>query len=392
MEATTTMCDLHMSGTPGEAAPPPDAGQAVSRRRILGAAGASAAAVTAGGVLFAGAPAARAVQTASAGPALGPLSVTLLGTAGGPEPLAARFGISSALTLNGTTYVIDCGRGSVSQYLRTGLSLASLDGIFLTHLHSDHTVDYYSYPLLAATTPAAFAPVTVYGPGPAGEQSLAASAPGPVPGTAGLTALAGQSFAASSTFFMAEHIGVDPGSLVSVREVMPPSGSGASLSVPAPVMSPFTVAETSDMTVSAICVSHGAAYPAYAYRFDTDHGSVVFSGDTAPTPNIVTLAKGADLLVHEVVDLAAFAGLGLPQALITHLADVHTDVTLLGEIAAEAGVGELVTTHLGPPDPSVVSDAQWRTLLRDSASKAGYRGRMIPGRDLMSLPVGRSRP
>jgi ribonuclease BN (tRNA processing enzyme) len=152
-------------------------------------------------------------------------------------------------------------------------------------------------------------------------------------------------------------------------------------------MAPFTVMETSDLKVSAILVPHGAAFPAYAYRFDTDHGSVVFSGDTARTPNIPVLAQNADLLVHEVVDLAAFSGPGFPPFLVTHLKAVHTDVTALGAIAAESGVKSLATTHLGPGDPRLVSDETWRKLLRDSARSADYHGRMTLGQDLMRITV-----
>lgn len=353
----------------------------MSRRRALGTLGLSASALAASDLLGRQSVA----RAAPAAPAAG-LSVTLLGTNGGPPPLAARFGISTALVVNGKTYVIDCGRGSLSQYVRAGFSLTSLAGIFLTHLHSDHTVDYFSYPLLSATT-GAFTSTEVYGPGPAGEQSLVPSAPGPVPGIAALTSLANQAFAASTTFFKAEKVGADPVTLVNVHEVMPPASAGASLATPAPEMAPFTVVETSDVKVSAILVPHGAVYPAYAYRFDTDHGSVVFSGDTAPTPNIITLAQGADLLVHEAVDLAVYETLGLPPALLDHLKAVHTDVSLLGQIAAESGARALVVTHLGPGDPTILSDAGWRQALRDSARQARFRGPVILGEDLMSVPV-----
>jgi ribonuclease BN (tRNA processing enzyme) len=281
-------------------------------------------------------------------------------------------------------YVVDCGLGSASQYARAGLPVQSLAGIFLTHLHCDHTVDYFSYPLYAYGG----APISVYGPSPAGENSLVASAPGPVPGTAAMTTLASRQFAASSSFFIAEQIGVDPATLVSVNEVMPPPGAGASLSNPAPAgMAPFTVMETDDMKVSAICVPHGVVYPAYAYRFDTDHGSVVFSGDTSVTPNIPRLARQADLLLHETVDLAVYESNGSSPALIQHMRDTHTDVTLLGQVAAESDVKALVATHLTPGDPAVVSDAAWRKLMRDSARQAGYLGKMILGADLMSIPV-----
>lgn len=358
----------------------------MTRRRALGTLGLSAS-VLAGADLLGRENVAHASPD-STGPDTTGLSVILLGTNGGPPPLAARFGISTALVVNGKTYVIDCGRGALSQYVRAGLSLTSLAGIFLTHLHSDHTADYFSFPLLSATT-GTFTSTEVYGPGPAGEESLAPSAPGPVPGIAGLTSLANQAFAASTTFFKAENVGADPATLVNVHEIMPPASAGASLATPAPVMAPFTVVETSDVKVTAICVSHGAVYPAYAYRFDTDHGSVVFSGDTAPTPNIITLAKDADLMVHEAVDLAVYESLGLPSALLAHLKAVHTDVSLLGQIAAQAGVRTLVASHLGPGDPSILSDAGWRRALRDSRRQAGFGGPMLLGQDLMRIPVRR---
>lgn len=364
-------------------------GEPTSRRTMLGAMTASAAAVAL--PLLGAEPASAATNTGSAPSATG-LSVTLLGTNGGPPPLATRYGISSALTVNGRTYVIDCGRGAVTQYLRAGLSMPSLAGIFLTHLHADHIVDYYSFPLLAAGASGAQGfqnPIEVYGPGPAGISSTVTGAPGPLPGTVGMTRLAGQAYAASPTFFMAEHAGIDPATLLDVHDVLPPSAAGASATNSAPAMAPFTVMENDDMKVTAVLVPHGAVFPAYAYRFDTDHGSVVFSGDTAPTPNIVTLAAHADVLVHEALYPAGLASLGLPQALIDHITSTHTDVARLGRIAAESNAGTLVATHLGPGQQAVVSDATWRRLLRDSARRADFGGPMVLGADLLRLPVRR---
>ena len=360
-------------------------GRGPSRRTMLGALAGTAAATTA--PLLAAAPALAATPPAAAG---AKLSLTLLGTNGGPPPLAERFGISSALVVNGRTYVVDCGRGAVSQYLRAGLSMPSLAGIFLTHLHADHVVDCFSFPLLSAGVSGAQGfqnPVAVYGPGPAGIASTVAGAPGPVPGTVEMTKLAGQAFAASPTFFMAEHAGIDPATLLDVHDVLPPAGVGASAAHTAPAMAPFTVMENDDVKVTAVLVPHGAVFPAYAYRFDTDHGSVVFSGDTAPTPNVIMLARSADVLVHETVYPAGFAGLGLPQALLDHILAVHTDIAELGRIAAEADAGTLVTTHLGPGQRAAVSDTTWRRLLRDSARQAHYGGRMLLGSDLLQLPV-----
>lgn len=362
---------------------PPDARP--SRRSLLGAVAASATAVAVSLPASQQASAATVSETPAKG-----LALTLLGTNGGPPPLAARYGISSALVVNGRTYVVDCGRGAVTQYLRAGLSMPSLAGIFLTHLHADHIVDHYAFPLLAAGasgTQGFQRPVEVYGPGPAGIASSVSGAPGPLPGTVEMTRLAGQAYAASPTFFMTEHAAIDPATLLNVHDVLPPADLRASPARTAPAMRPFTVMENDDVKVSAVLVPHGAVFPAYAYRFDTDHGSVVFSGDTAPTPNLVTLARGADVLVHEALYPDGLAGLGLPQTLIDHILAGHTDVAELGRIAAQADPGTLIATHLSPGQQTAVSDATWRRLLRDSARDAAYGGRMLVGSDLMHFAV-----
>ncbi|WP_405566826.1 MBL fold metallo-hydrolase [Streptomyces phaeochromogenes] len=361
-----------------------DRAQAPSRRSLLGAVAASAVAAA---PLLAGASAAAAAPSGSSAT---PLSLTLLGTNSGPPPLATRYGTSSALVVNGRTYVIDCGRGAVSQYMRAGLSMPSLAGIFLTHLHADHIVDYYAFPMLAAGASGAQGfrnPIDVYGPGPAGIASTVTGAPGPVPGTVGMTRLAGQAYAAAPTFFMTEHTGIDPATLLRVHDVLPPPGTGASATNTAPAMAPFTVMENDDVKVTAVLVPHGAVYPAYAYRFDTDHGSVVFSGDTTPTPNVIGLARHADVLVHEALYPAGLAILGLPQALIDHILATHTDVGELGRIAAESDVRTLVANHLSPGQSAAVSDATWRRQLRDSARHARFGGRMLLGDDLMHIAV-----
>ncbi|WP_229713645.1 MBL fold metallo-hydrolase [Streptomyces fuscichromogenes] len=361
--------------------------QTPTRRTMLAGLAATAAVSAA---QWSGAQTAAADQARPASRSGAPLSLTLLGTNGGPAPLATRYGISSALVVDGRTYVVDCGRGAVSQYLRAGLSMPSLAGVFLTHLHSDHVVDYFAFPLLAAGTPGTTGfttPIDIYGPGPAGIDSTVAVAPGTVPGTAEMTELAARAYAASPTFFMSEHTGTDPMTLLRVHDVLPPSDTGASATHTAPDMAPFTVMEDDSVKVTAVLVPHGAVYPAYAYRFDTAHGSVVFSGDTAPTPNLVTLARHAHVLVHEAIHPAALLRMGLPQALIDHILATHTDVADLGRIAAQADVGTLVATHLGPGDPAVVSDAAWRRLLRDSARRGGFAGSTVLGTDLLHLPV-----
>lgn len=384
------MCNCNQDAAASQhPADPESAAGGMSRRSLLGAVTASAAGITAGALLGPGMPAYAATGVRSRAP----LRLTLLGTSGGPPPLATRFGISSALVVNGKTYIVDCGRGAVSQYMRAGLSMPSLTSIFLTHLHADHIVDYFSFPLLSGGVQGSQGfqnPIDVYGPAASGLITPVTGAPSP--GTATMTGLLNDAFAASTGFFLAEHFGVNPVTLLRVHDVAPPAASGASPSNPAPTtMAPFKVMEDDNVVVTAILVPHGAVFPAYAYRFDTEYGSVVFSGDTALTPNIPRLAHRADVLVHEGADFDSLARIGQPPAVIKHIETVHTGVKDLGQVAATSEVGSLVLSHLVPSNPAFVSDAHWRRLLRESAHRANYHGKMILGEDLLTLPVSRRR-
>ncbi|MGW0886415.1 MBL fold metallo-hydrolase [Streptomyces sp. NPDC002671] len=368
-----------------------------SRRSVLQTVTAAAGAFAAG-TLATGS--ARATTTAASASPTAAVSdkgthLVLLGTAGGPPPFADRMGISSALVVNGRTYVIDCGRGAVTQFLRAGLDPRSLSGIFLTHLHADHTVDYFAFPLLCGGMPKPFAGfnrlLDVYGPGSPGElhntSGKAWFNPGnPFPGTADLTRLAAEAWAYSTNAFTAEGLGGAPTDLLNVHEIGLPD-VGATAANTAPPMAPFTVMENDDMKVTAILVPHGAVFPSFAYRFETADGSVVFSGDTAPTANIPALAKDASVLVHEVIDTAWFQEQGLPAPVIAHMQDVHTPISAIGRIGAESGADKVVLTHFSPGDPHARSEQWWAKQARASKKAGGYHGQIVVGRDLLHLAV-----
>ena len=126
--------------------------------------------------------------------------------------------------------------------------------------------------------------------------------------------------------------------------------------------------------------------PAFAYRFDTDDGSVVFSGDTGPCENLVTLARGAEILVHEVM-VTAWVDQRVPmprsaadEGLRAHLLSAHTPVEQVGRIAQAAGVGMLVLNHILP------GYATAQDLL---PAAAGFAGPVIVGEDLLQIGVRR---
>ena len=102
-------------------------------------------------------------------PTLPENALITLGVQAGPPPVPNKTGISSALKIGDDVYQIDCGLGSLNAFTNAGLKFDNLKSMFITHLHTDHLVDYGSFLFSGGYTASkGKAPVTVYGPGPAG--------------------------------------------------------------------------------------------------------------------------------------------------------------------------------------------------------------------------------
>jgi len=309
--------------------------------------------------------------------------LVLLGTAGGPLPVAGRLGTASAVVVDGRVFVVDCGRGAPSAFADAGLDFSHLDAVFVTHLHADHTGDLPGMLLygwgVRADGDTALPPIRVYGP--TQPQMLPSDAGGfarqtiicpqrPAPGTADLVGhiLAGYAY----------HLNVmpldarmpDAGALARAVDiaVTPHTTDAATI--------PVLVCEDASVRVTAVAVSHGHATPALAYRFDTADGSVAFSGDTTVNDNLISLATGADILVHQVADLDYLAGHGLSAADLEHMAGLHTDVTQVGAVAERAQVGELILHHYLPAEPGAITEADWARR-----AGQGFSGITTAGRD-----------
>jgi ribonuclease BN (tRNA processing enzyme) len=227
-------------------------------------------------------------------------ALVLLGTAGGPLPSTVRSGISQAVVVGGRVHLVDCGSG-VTRQLRRARLLSSLHHVYLTHLHSDHDCDYFNLFLLGWPILQWNPPVQVFGPGPAGGASALPAEPAapvvnpasPTPGLLELTERQFQAHAYDLNVRMREAGRYDLTPLVAPHEIELPPTLAASAPAPvAPPMDPIVVAEHDDVRVSAVLVQHAPVFPAFAFRFDTDAGSVVVSGDTAPCPNLIDLARG----------------------------------------------------------------------------------------------------
>lgn len=324
--------------------------------------------------------------------------LVLLGTSGGPLPSPSRAGIAQAVVAGGRAYLVDCGYGATRQLRRARL-LTSLAGVFLTHLHSDHDCDYFNLFLLGWPLLQDLPPIPVYGPGSAGGlSSLPPDEPGepafpvvaaakPTPGLVDSTAYRFQAHAYDINARIRDSGRSDLRELVIPREItLPPALGAHGPDRVAPPMEPFLVMENDDVRVSATLVHHPPVFPAFAYRFDTADGTVVVSGDTTPSANLIALARGADILVHEVYNDEPASGRDDEPATREsvrrrhHLVSSHTPLSEVGAVAAQAGVRRLVLTHFIPGDDAL-PDEHWERGV------TGFDGEVIAGRDLLDLAV-----
>lgn len=280
-----------------------------------------------------------------------PARLVLLGTKGGP---ALRPGgpwpSSSLLQLGGRTIVVDCGLGVTRGIVDAGLSLQSLDLIFVTHLHSDHVLELG--PLIhTAWTAGLDRQVGVFGP-------------------AGTNAL-WQGFLASMRFDIETRI-ADEGrpDLASLVEVTEYAEGG--------------VVDSGGLRVDALRVHHPPVRDCFALRFEHAGSSIVVSGDTAYFPPLAHFARNTDVLVHEAmladgVDrLVARTGNG--ARLKQHLLASHSLAEEAGRIATLAGVGHLVLNHLIPADDPEITEADWIAAVRLS-----WSGPLTIGRDGLTV-------
>jgi ribonuclease BN (tRNA processing enzyme) len=309
--------------------------------------------------------------------------LVLFGTAGAPLPVAGRRGTASALVVDGRVFVIDCGRGAPCAFADAGLDFRHLDAVFLTHLHADHTGDLPGMLLygwgVRANGDRTFPPIRVYGPsrpkmlpsdtdGFARQTTICPQLPAP-----GTTDLVGHILAG-----YAYHLNVmpldarmpDPGALVNAADVAvrPRTANAGAV--------PIVVCEDGGVRVTAVAVAHGHAIPALAYRFDTPDGSIAFSGDTTVNDDLISLARGADILVHQVADLSYLARHGYAGADLDRMEALHTDVTQVGAVAQRAHVGELILNHYLPAEPGAITEADWARR-----AGQGFAGTTTAGRD-----------
>ncbi|KFC64820.1 Metal-dependent hydrolase, beta-lactamase superfamily III precursor [Bosea sp. LC85] len=335
--------------------------------------------------------------------------LVLLGTAAGRTSYrgSSHGGFSAAVAVGRDVYLVDFGRNWLDRYFEAGLGspgkpetpggLDSLRAAFITHLHADHVVDLPRLILFGASDGARNrkSPIQIMGPGSRGElpvpdakvdKSAEIINPAePTPGTVSMVEHLYRAFATDLNDNILDSGMPNPRTYLQPRDIRIPAEIGASPQNTAPKMPPFEVYRDEKIRVTATLVEHGAVYPAFAYRFDTPNGSIVFSGDTNLSDNLITLARGADILVHEVIDVR-WAEARYPEprtpdqaAKFKHLIESHTDLRDIGRIAAQANVKSVVLAHLAPP---TINEKDVSEFVK------GFDGSVILGKPLMTWTLG----
>ena len=275
----------------------------------------------------------------------------LLGTGGGPRPRKENVSACQVIVVNDALYVIDCGNGVARQLVSAGLSLPKLRHVFITHQHSDHNADYGNL-LLLSWASGLRTRVDTWGPPPLEK----------------MTRLFFEMNAYDIDIRIADEGRVPLVPLVHAHEVSEPGA----------------VMRDDNVRVTCTLVDHPPVKPALAYRFDTADRSIVISGDTHRSDNLVQLARGVDVLVHEALYLPAVDRLvaRVPNAatLKKHIIDSHTAVEDCARVATAAAVKTLVLSHLVPADDPTVTEQTWL-----EAARPHFSGRIVVARDLLEI-------
>ena len=269
----------------------------------------------------------------AAEPPADPSRVVMLGTMAGPMANATRAQPATLLHGAGGMILVDAGDGVSDQMAKAGIDPVKVRSIVLTHIHADHVGGLFA--ILARRYQLMDPPVAIYGP-PGTRQLVDGLIAGLEPLTLTSPALPGAPVRR-------------PADTVTVTEF----GDGARVTI-------------EGVAVRAVANTHylsGRAAPdpklaqSLSLRFELPGRSVVLTGDTGPSPALIELSRGADLLVSSVLDLDAAVDAirrsrpGAPEAFYAtakaHFEQHHLSPQTAGQLATEAGVRRVVFTHIG---------------------------------------------
>jgi ribonuclease Z len=273
--------------------------------------------------------------------------VTLLGT-GNPRPSMERFGPSTLVEVGNQKLLFDCGRGATQRMYQLKIPFNEVDALFLSHLHSDHTVGIPDL-WLTGWIMGRGVPLRVWGPA----------------GTREMMSHLERAYA------------FDVHTRRDVDEKLPAEGAV----IEAQEIREGVVYEGGGIKVTAFLVDHGLVQPAFGYRVDYAGHSVTLSGDTRFSENLIRFAQGTDLLIHEVLDPEAYQEISNTftaaqrQKVIEH----HITPEQAGLVFTRVKPKLAVYSHVVPPDA--------RDLI--AHTRKTYSGPLEVGEDLTSIEIGR---
>jgi ribonuclease Z len=285
----------------------------------------------------------------SAEPSVTDFRVVLLGT-GTPNPRPDRFGPSTLVEAGSERLVFDCGRSCTTRLWQLKIPLGTVK-LFITHLHSDHTVGipdlwltgWFTLPYGTRTEP-----FMVWGP----------------EGTVAMMSNLAKAYEAD------------------LRIRRPKQG----FAIAAKDFTEGVVYEENGVRVTAFNVSH-ADVNAFGFRIDYKGHSVVLSGDTRPSENFVAHARGADVVIHEV-GMARKELLDKSEAARQLLTTHHSSPEQAGEEFSRIAPKLAVYSHF-----TLLSDKQIPEPTMDeliSRTRTTYRGPLEVGEDLLAISIGDS--
>ena len=275
------------------------------------------------------------------------IKVTLLGT-GNPVPAMNRFGPCTLVEAGGQAFLFDAGRGALQRLTQIKVRWQNVDGVFLTHLHSDHVVGFPDLWLTGwLVAPGRSRALQVWGP--AGTKKM------------------------MSNLEQAYEFDIR---LRKSDDLASPKG----VEIVAEDIKEGVVFEKEGLKVTAFEVDHAPVSPAFGYRVDYRGHSVVLSGDTRVSENLIRHGQEVDLLIHEVVSPESMQRGGRNPERVKAVIAHHTTAEQAGKVFLRTKPRLAVYSHVGQPDATVEDLVP--------PTRKSYLGPLEVGEDLMVIEVG----
>jgi ribonuclease Z len=275
------------------------------------------------------------------------LTVTLLGT-GCPPAVMNRFGPSTLVEAGEQKFLFDAGRGALQRLVQLNVPWQAIQGVFLTHLHSDHVVGFPDLWLTGwLIAPGRNVPLQVWGP----------------TGTADMMSHLRQAYKHDIAVRIENDRTTPDGIALRVAEVRE-----------------GVVYQRDGVRVTAFEVDHAPVKPAFGYRIDYAGRSVVLSGDTRVSEKLIRYAEGVDVLVHEVFVPETLQRAGVPPERAKNIVDYHTTAEQAGHVFTRTKPKLAVYSHICMPA------ATEQDLL--VPTRKAYTGPLEIGDDLMAIDIG----